>query len=229
MSEPTPFDFWYAVNNTRVLQLPEQGLETFGVTRIQYHLLTESMDAVDQVRVREGTLVAAQPRILTPDHLLHGSVEGFEDEESGRFLSWLRANHPEARFVRYGFTIRKQDIQDTLLHENLETVAGNVLEHTREAGGARAVLLGVEQPWEVCLLKLMFDLVEKSAPRQIADFQSRNMLPNPHRLQQDIEAEFCAAARDPSRIPYLHKRLASLNLFEAYQDRFFALVRQSRG
>ncbi len=226
MSTPTPFDFWYAVQNTHILHLPPRALETFGVTRIHYHLLTESMDNVDQVRVREGTLNAAQPQILTPQHFLQNAMEGFEDAESGKFMQWLRANHPEMRLLKYGFSISKQDVTDTLLHDNIQTVADNVLEIAKKRDDFSAVVVGVEQPWEVCLLKLMVDMVEKSMPQHISDLQQRNLIPNPNRMQQEIEAEFAAAEREPSRLPYLQKQLKRLNVFEQYQDRFFALVRR---
>lgn len=228
MSDPSPFDFWYAVQNTQVLQMPRRTLATFGATRISYHLITEPMDSVNQVRVREGTLEAAQPQILTPQHMAHTDLEGFSDAEADRFFEWLRKNQPDLRFLKYGFAISKQDVRDTLLHEKLEAVEQNVLDHV-ETGkdDFSAVVRGVDQPWEVCLLKLMVDLVESAMPSQVNELQQRNLLPNPNRVRDEIEQEFAMAAQDSRRIPYLHKQLQRKGLFEDYQDRFFALVRAS--
>lgn len=226
MSSSPPFDFWYALQNTTLLRRPQQQLETFGTTRIQYHLITELMDSVDQVRVREGVLNAARPQILTPGHLSATDTEGFEDAESANFLSWLREHQPDLRFLHYGFSLSKKDIKDTLLSESIEQVQANVLaEVAKKEHAASAVLLGVEQPWEVCLLKLMVELVEKSAPGHVKEMQSRNLLPHPNRAGLEVEAEFEAAARDRSRIPYLQKRLREMGVFEQFQDRFFELVR----
>ncbi len=229
MSQDPSFDFFYALEHTRVLQLPTRQLETFGTTSIHYHLLTEALDSVDQVRVREGTLKAAKPQILTPQHMLENQMEGFQDEESRRFMSWLRETHPNLRLLQYGFTIEKQDVQDTLLTESMEVVAGNVLEAVKDQSASSAVLMGVEQPWEVCLLKLMADLVEQSMPNQIQQLQQRNLLPNPGLAGQEIEAAFASAEQDPERIPYLQKVLKRHGMFEQMQDRFFATVRRSRG
>jgi hypothetical protein len=201
-------------------------LETFGTTRVQYHLITELMDSVDQVRVREGVMNAARPQILTPDHLTRNEMEGFEDQESEKFLSWLREHQPDLRFLHYGFSLSKLDVKDTVLSTPIEQVEENVLAEVEKRNqGATAVLRGVEQPWEVCLLKLMMELVEKSAPGHVKEMQQRNLLPNPNRASLEIEAEFEAAARDRSRIPYLQKRLKELGVFEQVQDRFFQLVR----
>ena len=47
MDEIDHFDFWYAVNNTEVIQLPTRQLETFGTTALNYVLVSELMDSVD--------------------------------------------------------------------------------------------------------------------------------------------------------------------------------------
>lgn len=230
MSDSEAFDFWYALENTEILHSPNQAMETFGTTRVHYHLITEVLDAVDQVRVREGTLNAAQPRILTPGHAGRAPIEGFEDHQSVEFMNWLKEHKPDLRFLQYGFTISKREVNDTLLHERIEVVTGNVLEDVEQRREKfSAVLHGVEQPWEVCLLKLMVDLVEKSMPRHVSDLQQRNLLPNPHRPRREIEEDFAAAERDPDRIPYLHKKLRERRVFDQYQDRFFELVRRSGG
>jgi hypothetical protein len=134
------------------------------------------------------------------------------------------------RFLKYGFTISKQDVRDTVLRENRQTVTDNVLRQVRQGKELfSAVLEGVDQPWEVCLLKLMVDVMEQSMPHHISELQQRNLLPDPQRGNREIEAEFAAAERDPSRIPYLHKRLKQRGVFDQVQDRFFELVRRSGG
>ena len=45
-------DIAYAVQITEVARAPKEILETFGATRIRFHLVSELMDAVGQVRVR---------------------------------------------------------------------------------------------------------------------------------------------------------------------------------
>ena len=121
-------------------------------------------------------------------------------------------------------------MNDTLVHDPMDTVKENVM---RDVEGSEdsfaAVLEGVDRPWEVCLLKLMMELMEASMPHHVSEMQQRNLLPDPNRGVREIEEEFAAAERDASRVPYLHKRLRQRGVFEQYQDRFFELVRRVGG
>ena len=93
---PKEFDFWYAVNNTEVLELPLGRLETFGSTLIHYCLVTELMDAVGQIRIREGRIQAFRPEILTPQSFLESPLEtGFRAGPADDFVRWLRFDAAE--------------------------------------------------------------------------------------------------------------------------------------
>ncbi len=48
-------------------------------------------------------------------------------------------------------------------------------------------------------------------------------------VHDELEADFLAASRDPSLIPVLGHKLQQHNVFEEYQDRFFALVKSNKG
>ena len=51
-------NIWFAVNQTRVITEPKQTIETFGVTRIRYYIVSEVLDAVGQVKVHEGIITS---------------------------------------------------------------------------------------------------------------------------------------------------------------------------
>lgn len=230
MESSQPFDFNYAVENTRVVKAPSAALETFGTTRINYYLVTELMDSIGEVRVREGRMEAAQPTIVTPGNLQSAMIDGFEDEEAAKYVQWLREHAPDLHVLHYGFTISKQDVKSYVLHDTPEQVVDNVLSAVKEKqDDFSAVLIGVDKPWEVCLLKLMVELVEKSVGKHVQQMQQRNMLPNPGRDREEVEMEFSMAERDHSRIPYLHKRLQAKGVFAQYEDRFYALVKAAKG
>ena len=54
-----PFDFWYAVHNTKIVRGPSRALETFGATRINYHHLAELPDDPRKIRIREASQFTA--------------------------------------------------------------------------------------------------------------------------------------------------------------------------
>ena len=85
----TADDFQYALENTRVLLGPQRQIETFGSTRFRFHLLTESMDRVDEVNVRDGVIHAERPQILTPAHHAQLLLVNF-GEKAREFAEWLR-------------------------------------------------------------------------------------------------------------------------------------------
>ena len=225
------FDFWYAVNNTEVMKLPSRQLETFGTTAVNYILISELMDSVNKVRVREGRLDAARPTILTPSDFGSASLEGFGDSESEKYMDWLSQNAQHLRILQYGFGISKEATNDSVISEPLDHVIENVKKEMQSKDDPyTALLVGVESPWEVCLLKLMVDMVEYSAPQNISDLSATGAFPSApteEDFRRDIDTAFLEASRNHALIGDLHKRLVQQGVFEQYEDRFFALVRNS--
>lgn len=226
------FNFWYAVNNTQVLVMPSRRLETFGTTMVNYHLVTELMDSVNRVRVREGRIKAFRPEILTPQSFMQALLENF-GSAAQEYANWLRQHENQLHILRYGFTIAKQETSEQVLSDRMEAI----VERVRQAMAAKddplgALVVGVDQPWEVCLLKLMVEVIQQSAPGNIQDFRNKDLLPvnkgDPESVRRYIEHAFHEAVNDPSRVNDLAAKLQKFGLFEEYQDRFFALLRQKR-
>ena len=225
MSDDRTFDFWYAVHNTEVLVAPPRRLETFGTTTIDYHLVSELMDRTDQVRVREGRLQAYRPEILTPRHFAETLLEGFNEEQADRYLDWLREHERDLLILKYGFKLRKESLQESVVTDSIETVLDRVRADLRVRENPLAALVrGVDEPWEVCLVKLMVDMVQRSAAHHFAELRE-----DPSGERHEIERAFSAAARDRARIPALAALLRTRGLFKEYEDRFFAVVRSHRG
>ncbi len=125
-SSPKEFDFWYAVNNTQVLELPRNRLETFGSTLIHYHLVTEPMDSVGEVRIREGRVQSFRPEILTPQALADSPLEGFNTGPADDFVRWMREHESDLTLLKYGFKIRHETITESLVHDSVENVLDRV-------------------------------------------------------------------------------------------------------
>ncbi len=221
MADKREFDFWYAVNNTEVVLRPQRILETFGATVVDYHLISQLMDDTRQVRVREGRLNAYQPEIITPGSFMENALEGFGETQATEYLDWLREHEKDLMILKYGFKVKKEAISEQIITDTLDTVTERVkTDQIARNKPHSAVLVGVDEPWEVCLLKLLVELVQQSGPQHARDLHR-----DPHGHYHAIEQAFRSASNDRTQIPALAELLKRTRMFGEYEDRFFALVR----
>ncbi len=226
MSDNQQFDFWYAVNNTELITVPTGQLETFGDTVVNYYLLCQQMDHVEKVIVREGHLKALKPAIITPQSLGQVDVGDF-GADAQEYADWLREHANDLRIIQYGFTLQKQELKEYVVTDNIENVLARVKENVDAANDPlSAILVGVDDPWQVCLMKLMVELVQHSAQGNMQDFRQQS-IDMKKRMIDSVDKAFLEAARDPSKIDGLARMLKHNKLWEQYEDRFFALVKGS--
>ena len=225
---PNEFDFAYAVRHTQILRAPARLLDPFDQTTVNYTLLAQPMDDPTKTRVREGKLQTFPPRIILPGDLSVQELEGF-GPQAGRYLEFLRAHAGKFRILRYSYRLRRETYSESLLSEPIDAVRERAEKaHARRGDPYAALVLGVDEPWDVCLLHLFLRLVQASLPRALHDIEARERqgfrerVPRPDR--EEIERAFAAAAGDPSLIKPLGRLLREKGLFELYQDRFFALI-----
>jgi hypothetical protein len=173
----SPDDFTYALENTHVLLAPSQRLDTFGTSLFNYFLVTEEMDSVNLSRVREGHIHAERPQIITPQNMARLLLEGFGDQGQ-RFADQIsQQGGSHLAFLKYGFRVSKSDIRSYDVHESVDDVAGKLKEELqRKNEPLTALLTGVDDGWEVCLLKFMVDLISASMPGNMGDFRERGLL-----------------------------------------------------
>jgi hypothetical protein len=169
-------DFDYAIENTHVIVAPHRQIETFGNTSFNFCLISELMDRVDHVRVRNGKIHAERPRILTPEHYSRLLLEGF-GEKAERYIEQLREHARNVAVLRYGFQFRKTDLSEQTLRDSIDTVINRAKRRVESANEPlSAIIQGVDDAWEVCLLKFTIDMVERSAGNNLGDFRKRGMI-----------------------------------------------------
>lgn len=169
-------NFQYAVENTQVILAPEHQIATFGSTSFRFVLISELMDRVNEVRVRNGQIHAERPQILTPDHYARMLLEGF-GEKAQRYIDQLRERTREMAVLRYGFQFRKTDVTESTQRDSIEAVIARTKTQVENSGEPlSAVIQGVDEAWEVCLLKFTVDLIERSSGGNVGDFRKRGML-----------------------------------------------------
>ena len=169
-------DFDYAVENTHVIVAPEQQIATFGSTSFNFYLISELMDRVDQVRIRNGKIHAERPQILAPEHYWRLLLEGF-GEKAQRYVEQLREHARNVAVLRYGFQFRKTDLSEQTLRDSVDAVINRTRQNVESKNEPlSAVIHGVDDAWEVCLLKFTIDLVERSSGGNLGDFRKRGLI-----------------------------------------------------
>ena len=172
----TEDDFQYAVENTRVILAPERQIATFGNTSFRFYLITELMDRVNEIRVRDGKIHAERPQILAPEHYCRLLLEGF-GEKAQRYVDQARDHLRDMTVLRYGFQFRKTDVTEDTVRDNIETVIERTKLKVRDSDDPlSAVIKGVDDAWEVCLLKFTIDLIQRSTGGNLGDFRKRGLI-----------------------------------------------------
>jgi hypothetical protein len=171
-----PDDFQYAIENTQVILAPESKIATFGSTSFRFYLISELMDRVDEVRVRDGRIHADRPQILTPEYFSRLLLDGF-GEKAERYIEQMREHARNMAVLRYGFQFRKTDVTERMFRDPLAAVIARTkseVQHLQEP--LSAVIQGVDEAWEVCLLKFTIDLIERSSDGNLGDFRKRGLI-----------------------------------------------------
>ncbi len=226
MDSKKQFDFWYAVNNTELITSPTGHLETFGDTVVNYYLVCQQMDDVGKVVVREGHLKALKPAIITPQALGQVDLEDF-GADAKDYARWLAENGQDMRVIQYGFTLRKQELKEYVVTDHIDNVLDRVKADVAALNDPlSSIIVGVDDPWEVCLMTLMVDLVQHSAQDNLRDIRQQS-IDMKKKLVSHIDQAFLDASRDPSKINALADMLKQNGLWKKNEDRFFALVKAS--
>jgi len=168
-------DFHYAMENTRLVVAPRSSIETFGTTRFHFSLVSELLDEVDTVRIRNGRIEAERPRIVSPHHYSKLLLDGF-GEEAREFADWFEANGPAVKILRYGFQFRKTDLSERIVREPMTVTLDRLGEQIGTGDDPFAALIeGVDDVWEVCLLKFSLEMIQRSAGANVDEWKRRGL------------------------------------------------------
>ena len=169
-------DFQYAIENTQVIVAPERKIATFGTTSFRFYLISELMDRANEVRVRDGKIHADRPQILAPDHFSRLLLEGF-GEKAERYAEQLRDQAQNFAVLRYGFQFRKTDVSEQMFRDPIESVIERTKSYVQHREDPlSAIIQGVDDAWEVCLLKFTIDMIERSSGGNLGDFRKRGLI-----------------------------------------------------
>jgi hypothetical protein len=215
----------YAIQHTEVVRPPRQSLATFGTTNIYYYLITELMDQASVVR--EGRVIAAKPKIITPSYLIH--LEGFS-EQARRFFEMMAEESPYEAGIYYSY--RNEAKEMNVVSSPMDQIVDRLneqIDHKKES--LSAIIRGVEESWDVSLLKFTYELTRRSVNRNVAEFHNSNLLAMdsagiPQDARNTIEELFEKTRQNNAYASELVSELRRWGLFAEYQDRFLSLFRE---
>lgn len=216
-----------ALMRTHVLRAPRQALATFGVTNINYYLLTRpsySEGDVSETVVRMGRVIANRPRIVTPYYL--SRIDSFSADAKRYFDKLLETQGPDSPGIYY--TYRNEPSGTDIISNALEDVLCKINEEIDAKNDPlAAVIRGEDMMWDVSLMKFIFEITNSSLKGNLADFHSHGLLDIqqgvPVEARLNIESMF-TRVKEGSVAPWeLQQELERWGLFEAYQDRFFSV------
>jgi hypothetical protein len=218
----------YAVEHTEVLRVPMQSLATFGTTNIYYYLVTELTEWVNVVR--EGRVIAARPKIVTPSYLIN--LEGFSSQ-ARKFIEMMAERYPHEPGIFY--TYKNEPGEMNIVSERVDAVIDKINQLVDDRRDPlTAIIKGVEELWDVSLLKFTYELTTSSVQANVAEMEQRGLLRVdsagvPRDARNHIEELFEKTKRELSSAPELVAELNKWGLFHEYQDRFFSILRRRKG
>jgi len=214
----------YAVEHTEIVRPPRHRLATFGTTNIHYYLVTALTESVNVVR--EGKVLAERPRIVTPAYLAH--LDGFSGQ-ARRFIEMMMEEFPHEPGVFYAY--KNEPGEMNIVSEPMEAVIDNISQRIdSNQDPLSAIIKGVEELWDVSLLKFTYELTRRSVYSNVAELRRSGLLNVdntgvPGDARGHIEELFEKVRRDSSRAPELLAELRRWSLFNEYQDRFLSLFK----
>jgi hypothetical protein len=219
-----------AVRHTETLRLPKQSLATFGTTNIYYYLVTEPaykelVTNVTETVIREGRVIAQRPRVVTPYYL--SRLQGFS-AEARRYLDTLTRQHG-ANAPGLFYSYRNEPKELSIVSDSLRSVVAKLnAEIDKQGDPLTSIIKGEDELWDVSLLKFIYEITRSSIEDNLWQLGTRGLLnidssgiPADARIR--IEELFRKVTMGQGEPHELKEELDRWNLFEDYEDRFFAL------
>lgn len=227
-------DWRRAIEQTWVVRFPKQRLATFGSTNIAYFVVTEPIyqelaPEKQEGVVRTGRVVAQRPAVVTPTYSMN--LQGFSPEAYRYFRHVAGQSGPNSPGILYQYRNEadKVDIVSGTPSEIAHNISHDLDRRTEDMS---VVMVGVDELWDVALLKFIYEFTSSSIAGNLQELQASGLLDPqpefggvPRAAIQQINILFREVEQggDPE---VLKRELNRWGLFELYQDRFLNLFRR---
>ncbi|RQD78011.1 MAG: hypothetical protein D5S01_01930 [Halanaerobium sp. MSAO_Bac5] len=234
------------LENTEILLEPEDLISTSHDTTLHYFVLSEPYyleefpEEGPETKVREGKITWEKPKLLTPDYMIN--MSGFSGEAK-KAMQMIANDNPDLAGLLYKMNYRKQSISTFTIPREIEKAQEEIeKERINDEDNLTVIIKGVDELWDVSLMKFIQSLMLKSAYKsQLPYYEekgylstdeegysvvTRNLEGLPIAASEEIERMFEMVKKgeeDPAR---LKRELDRWGVFNAYQDRFFDLFKE---
>ncbi len=229
-------DWRKAIERTWIVRSPKQHLATFGLTNIQYWVVTEpvygELDSASGPEgvVRTGRVIAERPALVTPTYALN--LDGFSTDAYEYFQHIAATYGPNSPGILYQYK-NEADKMDILGGEPRD-IAHRINDDLEQRHENMTVVMvgGLDELWDVALLNFIYKFTSKSAASNAEEFRASGMLePQPQAggaplaAVQRIERMFREVQSGSGNPEILKQELDRWGLFSSYEDRFLGLFR----
>ncbi|MDD4924609.1 MAG: hypothetical protein PHF74_07260 [Dehalococcoidales bacterium] len=221
-----------AAKNTLILRLPKQKLSAFDQTNIKYYMITEPIYKEPGINnaetiLRQGYVIAEKPRIVTPYYL--SRLEGFSSEARNYFNRISEMYGADSPGIYY--TYRNESRELSIIPDTPDSVVDKINKDIEVRGeNLSAIILGIDDLWDVSLLKFIYEITRSSVDGNLTQFESLGLLNIdsagiPFEARLRIEELFDKLALGEISPNVLKNELKYWGLFEIYQDQFLTSLR----
>lgn len=223
-----------AIEQTYVVRNPKQQLATFGSTNISYYVVTEPIyneviPGQQEGVIRTGKVIAAKPTVITPTYALN--LHGFSSEAYDYLRHLAQQYGPGSPGILYQYTNESDKVE--IVKGTPSEIANRIskdLEQRQE--NLSVVMVGVDELWDIALLKFMYEFTSSSAMSNVMELQGKGLLdaqPHlggvPRAAANEIEKLFIAVEQGANP-DMLKRELDRWGLFQYYETRFLNLFRK---
>ena len=228
-------DWYKAIEQTYIVKYPKQHLATFGITSIEYFVVTEPLyTAIDSQKkeldgvVRKGKVKAEQPRLITPTYAMN--LNGFSDEAYKYFNQVSRLYGANSPGIMYQYNNEPENLE--ILSGNPNEIAHRISKELRDKKNDLSVVIsGVDEFWDVALLKFIYEFTASSVSFNSREMRGAGLMEPqssaggmPAAAANQIEEMFKSVKKGGSANT-LKDELDKWGVYPYYEDRFLNLFR----
>lgn len=223
----------HAISTTQIVKAPKQHLHTFGITNLHYYVVTEPaytdlVQGPSESVVREGNVTAQRPAVVTPTYMAR--LDGFGEDAHRYFGELAREYGANSPGILYRYTNEPGEMN--IVEGTVGAVAERISTRLRDDGNnLSAVIKGVDELWDVSLMKFIFEYTVASIQGNIQELQRERLMEAssdsgiPQAAVDRINALF-SEAKSGGNHDDLKQELHRWGVFDDYKDRFLDLFKR---